>query len=406
MPSISQIRDAFPSLSGETVLLENAGGSQVPLCVANAVRDHMLNDYAQLGAGYPMSDRATSTVDRAHEFVEILVNGAHTGTAILGSSCTSLTTMLSECYGRIIQPGDEIILCQQGHEANIGPWLKLKRFGAVIRWWNVDPETGSLNIADLKKLLNTQTRIVAFPQVSNLLGEIVDVRAVADIAHEFGAKIVVDGVAFAPHRPIDVEAMAADWYVYSTYKVYGPHMGALWGRNDAIAEIDGPNHFFIPRDQAPYVFELGGASHEGCAGILALGDYLTFLAQAEGPCTTAVAHHAFEIMKNLEAPIQSRLIERLLNHSAVRIIGTPSSSVEDRVATISFTHEQHSSTTIVAAAHAANVGIRNGNMYAYRLCEAMNIPVHEGVVRVSAVHYNTVEEIDILMDALDPLLAS
>ena len=403
---MNQIRDAFPSLSGETILLENAGGSQVPLCVANAVRDHMLNDYVQLGAGYPMSDRATSTVDQAHAFVEALVNGTNTGTAILGSSCTSLTTMLSECYGRIIQPGDEIILCQQGHEANIGPWLHLEKYGAVIRWWNVDPETGSLDVDALAKILNQRTRIVAFPQVSNLLGEIVDVRAVADVAHAHGAKVVVDGVAFAPHRPIDVEDLAADWYVYSTYKVYGPHMGALWGRHDAIAEIDGPNHFFIPRDQAPYVFELGGASHEGCAGILALGNYLSFLAQAEGPCTTAIAHRAFEIMRDLEAPVQSRLMERLQNHSAVRIIGTPSSSIEDRVATVSFIHERHSPTTLVAAAHAAKVGIRNGNMYAYRLCEAMNIPVTEGVVRVSAVHYNTIEEIDSLMDALDPLLAS
>ena len=406
IPSIHQIRDAFPSLSGETILLENAGGSQVPTCVANAVRDHMLNDYVQLGAGYPMSDRATSTVDRAHAFVETLINGTESGTAILSSSCTSLTTMLSECYGRIIQPNDEIILCQQGHEANIGPWLNLEKCGAVIRWWNVDPTTGSLNVDDLHELLNERTRIVAFPQVSNLLGEIVDVRAVADAAHAHGAKVVVDGVAYAPHRPIDVEVMAADWYVYSTYKVYGPHMGALWGRAEAIAEIDGPNHFFIPRDQAPYVFELGGASHEGCAGILALGDYLSFLTQTEGPCTTAIAHHAFEIMRDLEAPIQSRLIERLQHHSAVRIIGTPSSSIEDRVATISFIHERHSPSTIVASAHAANVGIRNGNMYAYRLCEAMGIPVEEGVVRVSAVHYNTVEEIDFLMDALDPLLAS
>ena len=113
-----------------------------------------------------------------------------------------------------------------------------------------------------------------------------------------------------------------------------------------------------------------------------------------------------EIMRDLEAPIQSRLIERLQHHSAVRIIGTPSSSIEDRVATISFIHERHTPSTIVAAAHAANVGIRNGNMYAYRLCEAMGIPVEEGVVRVSAVHYNTIEEIDVLMDALDPLLAS
>ena len=406
MPDIKAIRSAFPALSGDTILLENAGGSQVPAGVADAIRKYMLNDYVQLGAGYPASDRATATVAAAHTLVETMLNGHESGTAILGSSCTSLTYMLSDCYARVIKPGDEIILCVQGHEANIGPWLRLERQGAVIRWWDVDPNTGSLDLEDLSELLNDRTRIVAFPHVSNLLGEIVDARAVADLAHAHGAKVVVDGVALAPHRPIDVEALAADWYVYSTYKVYGPHMGALWGRTESIQELEGPNHFFIPRDEAPYVFELGGASHEGCAGILALADYLGFLTGEDGPCTTATAHSAFETMKNLEAPVQTRLMERLRSHPAVRIIGTESDDVEERVATVSFVHERHQPSRIVAEAHAAGVGIRHGNMYAYRLCEAMKIPVEEGVVRISAVHYNTAEEIDRLMDALDPMLSA
>ena len=279
IPSLNTIREAFPSLCGDTILLENAGGSQVPLCVANAVRNHMLNDYVQLGAGYPMSDRATSTVDQAHAFVETMVNGRETGTAILGSSCTNLTTMLSECYGRTIRPGDEIILCQQGHEANIGPWMTLQRHGAVIRWWNVDPKTGSLDVGDLAELLNERTRIVAFPQVSNLLGEIVDVRAVADAQPMPTEQRLLS--TELPSHPT-VQLMFKKWQQIGTYippTKFTDHIWAhLWGTNEALAELDGPNHFFIPRDQAPYVFELGGASHEGCAGILALGTYLSFLA--------------------------------------------------------------------------------------------------------------------------------
>ncbi|MCH2162216.1 MAG: cysteine desulfurase-like protein [Phycisphaerales bacterium] len=406
VPTIDAIRDAFPALTGDTILLENAGGSQVPRCVADRIRDHFLNDYVQLGAGYPMSDRATATVNAAHEFVEMLVNGAETGRAILGSSCTSLTYMLSDCIGRITEAGDEIVLCTQGHEANVGPWLRLAERGAVIRWWDVNPETGSLDLEDLAALLGERTRIVAFPHVSNLLGEIVDARAVADLAHAHGAQVVVDGVAYAPHRPIDVNALAADFYIYSTYKVYGPHMGALWGRNDALARLDGPNHFFIPRTDIPYVFELGGPSHEGCAGILALGEYLRFLAGVDAPCSTTIAHQAFDIMRELEAPVQARLIERLADHPEVRLIGTPSTHTDDRVATISFIHARHAPGTIVKAAHDAGVGIRHGHMYAYRLCERMGIPIDQGVVRVSAVHYNTVAEIDHLMDALDPILTS
>ena len=406
LPTIDAIRDKFPALNGDTILLENAGGSQVPRCVADGIRDHCLNNYVQLGAGYPMSNRATATVDAAHAFVETLVNGADTGRVILGSSCTSLTYMLSDAIGRTIKPGDEIVLCVQGHEANVGPWLRLAERGAVIRWWDVDPETGSLDLDALSTLLNDRTRIVAFPHVSNLLGEIVDARAVADLAHAHGARVVVDGVAYAPHRTIDVEALAADWYVYSTYKVYGPHMGALWGRDDAISELDGPNHFFIPRDEVPYVFELGGASHEGCAGILSLGEYLAFLTGSTGPCTTTIAHQAFDLMRDLETPVQAHLLERLTRHPEVRIIGTPSADPDERVATISFLHARQQPDTIVRAAHAANVGIRNGHMYAWRLCERMGIPVESGVVRVSAVHYNTIAEVDHLMDALDPILSA
>ena len=405
IPSIDAIRAEFPALSGNTILLENAGGSQVPLCVADAVRDYMLNDYVQLDAGYPMSDRATATVKDAHSFVETLLNGVDFGRAILGSSCTSLTTMLSDCYANVLQSGEEIILCEQGHEANIGPWLRLEKQGVVIRWWKVDPATGSLRLEDLEELVNPRTRIVAFPHVSNLLGELVDARGVAEIAHANGARVVVDGVALAPHRSIDVEDLEADWYVYSTYKVYGPHMGALWGRDDAIAELNGPNHFFIPRDEVPYVFELGGSSHEGCAGILALSSYLSFLAGSNELFTTEVAHRAFEVMRELEKPVQHQLIQRLVAHPGVRLVGPTSTDITDRVATVSFLHERVQPSDIVATAHAANVGIRNGHMYAFRLLKAMNIPTETGVVRISAVHYNTTEEIDHLMDSLDPLLS-
>ena len=268
----------------------------------------------------------------------------------------------------------------------------------------MNPDTGSLRLEDLETLLNDRTRIVAFPHVSNLLGEIVDARAVARLAHAHGARVVVDGVALAPHRPVDVQELDADFYVYSTYKVYGPHMGALWGRNDAIAELEAPNHFFIPRDDVPYVFELGGPSHEGCAGINALKTYLAFLCSSSQPLTTESAHKAFGIMRDMEIPIQDRLLQRLTSHQGVRIIGPRSSDINARVATVSFVHERHSPIEIVAAAHAAGVGIRNGHMYAYRLCKAMGIPLDTGVVRVSAVHYNTIEEIDRLMDVLDPML--
>ncbi|MBC02159.1 MAG: cysteine desulfurase-like protein [Phycisphaerae bacterium] len=406
---IERIRSRFPGLDGGTILLENAGGSQVPQSVADAIRDHLLHDYCQLGAGYPASDRATATVELAHRFMNRYVNGEGIGHVVLGSSCTSLMHVLAGSVGRTLRAGDEIVVCEQGHEANIGCWTDLERLGAVIHWWKVDPETGMLDPEDLREILSDRTRIVAFPHASNLLGEIVDVPAITRMVHDAGGRVVVDGVAYAPHRAIDVRSWDVDFYAWSTYKVYGPHMGALFGRSEAFEDLRGPNHFFIADDDLPYKYELGGASHEGCAGLCALGGYLGELAgspvDSADECGTDIVQRAFERMKELEEPVQVRLMDRLAGHSAIRIVGPASSDVDRRVATVSFIHSERSPVEIVASAHASGVGIRHGHMYAHRLCTAMGIDPDPGVVRISAVHYNTISEIDHLMDALDPLLS-
>ena len=401
MPTLDAIRARFPALAGSTVLLENAGGSQVPGEVADAIRRYMLEDYVQLGAGYPMSDRATATVDAAHRFIETLVNGSEVGKVILGPSSTQLCHLIARCLAPRIRPGDEIVLAENGHEANIGPWLGLADRGATIRWWKVDREAGDCTLAGLEAVLGPRTRLVAFPHVSNLLGAVADVEAITRRAHAAGARVFVDGVAFAPHRTIDVSRWDVDWYVYSTYKVYGPHMGALFGRADALAELEGPNHFFIPKDHVPYKFELGGANHEGCAALLALAGCLAFLAgQADGSCHRATIEAAFGRMTALEAPLQQRLVEGLSAIPGVRLVGPADTSVAGRVPTVSFLHARRSPSAIVRAVQERGIGIRYGHMYAYRLCEALGIGTDEGVVRISAVHYNSPAEVDRAVDAV------
>jgi len=406
-------RHLFPALADDFVFLENAGGSQVTAAVADAIREHLLHDCCQLGAGYPASDRATATVDRAHRFMDRFVNGEGLGRVVLGSSSTSLLHVLAHAFAPTIEAGDEVIVCEQGHEANIGCWTGLESRGAVIRWWRVDPATGSLSLDDLQTLLSERTRIVAFPHVSNLLGEIVDVAAATALAHRVGAKVVVDGVAFAPHRAIDVAAWGCDFYAWSMYKVYGPHMGGLFGRFDAFAELRGPNHFFIPEDELPYKYELGGASHEGCAGLNALAPLLGVLAEHPrgehldaDACDRPTIEAAFEAMTELETPVQTRLLERLSAMPGVTIVGPASARPEDRVATVSFVHDRVDPATLVAAARAAGVGIRHGHMYAHRLCTAMGIDPEPGVIRVSAVHYNRVDEADRVCDAIEHAIAA
>ncbi len=359
----------------------------------------MLGTYVQLGAPYEVSRTSTETVQQAHEFVTRFMNGEGLGTVILGPSTTQLITMLAECYSRLLNPGDEVIICETAHEANAGPWARLSRFGVVVKTWRVDPRTFQCSLHDLEALLNPKTRLVAFPHVSNLLGEVVDVPAITDLVHRHGARVVVDGVAYAPHRAIDVAAWNVDYYVYSTYKVFGPHMAALFGRSEALAELEGPNHDFLPSGDA-YKFELGGANHEGCAGLLGLADYLGFLAGGGDGHTRPVIDRAWDVVDELEAALTEQLIDALSANPRVRIIG-PSHAGRERVSTISFLHETLSPPQITARTDAANIGIRYGHMYAYRLCQALGIDTEVGVVRVSPLHYNTADEIDRLLRVMD-----
>jgi len=389
-----RIRAQFPALAGNTVYLENAGGSQVPAVVADSIRDYMLTSYVQLGAGYPLSHRATELVDEAHDFVRLMMNGKD-GEVILGPSTSALLKMLAVSYAQVLKPGSEIIVAQTGHEANVGPWKMLDRHGFTLRWWEMDPANCTCSLSDLENLLSDRTALVAFPHVSNLLGEIVDIEAITSLTHAAGARVVVDGVAYAPHRAMDVSAWNVDWYAYSTYKVYGPHMAAL----------PGPNHFFVPDEELPYKFELGGANHEGCAGICGLRDYLATLIGEADPraLDRAAIEQAFGIMTACELPLQARLIEYLRSRDDVRIIG-PTDDGDSRVGTISFVHDSKSSAEITAAVDRSGIGIRHGHMYAYHLCEAAGLDPEDGVVRTSLVHYNTPEEIERLIEVFQEVL--
>ncbi len=393
------VRAWFPSLSSGFAYLENAGGSQVPGVVAEAMHHYLLNSYVQIGAGYQQSQTATETVAEAHRFVAQFMNADDRGPIVLGSSATQLINLAATAIGETIQTGDEIVVAISNHEANIGAWLRLEQRGATVRFWDVDPESTLLLLEDLTRLLTSRTRLVVVPHVSNLLGDVLDIEAVVKLAKPFGAQVFCDGVAYAPHRAIDVAKCGVDWYVYSTYKVYGPHMAALFGTNEAFATLRGPNHFFI--GGLPGQFELGSLNHEGCAGILALRPYLQFLAgkRADEPETVRLA---YETMRRLEAPATERLLSYLRSKSDVRIIG--SASGNDAVGIVSFVHHSLTSPQIVAAVDAHPIGIRYGHMYAYRLLQQLGIDPLTGVVRVSLAHYNTVEEIERLIEVLEAIL--
>lgn len=404
-PDIQAIRRQFPSLKSGTVFFENAGGTQMPRVVADAIHHYLLNTYVNTGAGYEASKAATKVVQDAHAFINLFMNGVETGHTALGHSTSMLCRILADCYAEILQPGDEIIIAENSHESNVGPWVRLARWGFKVTFWKLDRQSQTCRIEDLEKLLNPRVKIVAFPKVSNILGEIADAARIVKLAHAAGAQAVVDGVAYAPHHPVDVAALDADWYVYSTYKVFGPHMAALYGKREAFARLNGPNHFFIPKDKWPGKFELGGACHEGCAGLLAIGKYLNFLAGRDeaAPVARQTILDAYETIRAQELKLQQKLIGYLQTKPQVRIVG-PNHAEPSRISLVCFVHQTKPSNEIVAQTDRAGIGIKYGHMAAWRLCEALGFDPTIGVVRASLAHYNTVEEIDRLIEVLERTL--
>jgi cysteine desulfurase family protein (TIGR01976 family) len=416
MISREAIRAMYPALESATAFLDNAGGSQLPGVVIEAMTRYLRESYVQLGADYAVSVRATATVAAAHRFVKRFMNAAADGEVILGASTSQLVFTLAQAHARVLKAGDEIIISEASHESNVGAWANMgQEDGArpvvVVKLWRVDRRTGEPDVEHLKELLSPRTKLVCFPHVSNVFGHVADVAGITRLVHDRGARVLVDGVAYAPHRAIDVSAWGVDWYVYSTYKVFGPHMAAVFGSREALAPLTGPNHFFIPKTELPRKFELGGVSHEGAAGILALDHFLrdvageARLADVLAPDARfdhGVAKRAFDMMERLEAPLFARLIEFLKTKRGVRIIGP--SDGQDRVGIVSFVREGKSSKSIAQAGNARGLGFRFGNFYAYRLCQAIGLDPADGVVRVSFCHYNTMDEVERLIGFLDEAL--
>ena len=398
----AQVRACFPSLASGFGFLDNAGGSQVPAVVIDAMADYCRTSYVQTGANYPASVSTKRTLDDAHAFVAEFVNAGPTGGVILGASSTALVHLLATAFGETLQPGDEIIVADSNHEGNATPWYRLERFGIKVTAWPVDPASMTCELASLEPLLGPRTRVVAFPHVSNLTGIIADVRAISDRVRAAGALTVCDGVAFAPHRAIDVQALGCDFYFYSTYKVFGPHLGAMFGRQAAWAPLTGPNHVFIAKDSFPSKWELGSISYEGCAGVFGLRAYLALLA-GESYAGHATVRRAFARIAELEHEPHERLYSYLAEKPGVRIIG-PRAFGPDAVGTISFSHATKSAAEIAHAVNRRELGMKHGNFYSVRLLRALGLGTDDGVARVSLVHYNSVDEIDRLTGVLEEIL--
>lgn len=217
---INFVREQFPALERDFVFMDNAGGSQVLKQVTNKITDYLLHSNVQLGASYAVSQEAGDRLKSSTEVVSELINASRPEEIVIGSSTTMLMRILSLSISKNWEKGDEIIVTNTDHEANVSPWTDLEKSGFKVKIWHVNPESLELDTKDLEHLLTEKTKLVAVTHASNVLGTINPVKQYAEIVHKAGALICVDGVAYAPHRKVDVQGLDADFYTFSWYKTY------------------------------------------------------------------------------------------------------------------------------------------------------------------------------------------
>lgn len=405
--NLDQIRAEFPALAGDTVFLDNAGGSQVLKRVADRVRDYLLTSSVQLGASYAASQRAGEKVLAARRAVAELINAPHDDEVVMGGATTALMFILTQALLPGVRPGDEIIVTNSDHEANIGGWMRLAQAGAVIKVWEVNRDSLALELADLDRLLSPRTTWLAMTQASNILGTVNPVEEVARRVHAAGGRVCVDAVAYAPHRLVDVQACGADVVVFSFYKVFGPHYAVMWGRRELLLALPSLNHFFIGPEVIPYKLQPGNVNYELSYGCIGIHEYLCDTGTALG--ATGTPRQRMQAAFDAFAAHEDRLAERLLGwlrgRRSVRIVGRPSATDGQRVPTISFVVANTPSESIVRHVDGHGIGIRFGDFYARRLIESLGLQGQGGVVRVSMAHYNTEAEIDRLIDAFEEVVA-
>jgi cysteine desulfurase family protein (TIGR01976 family) len=418
---LAAIRREFPALDDSVAYLDNAGGSQVLRRVADRVHEYLLTSSVQLGATYRQSQLAAERVLAARRAVAELINAPHDDEVVMGGATTALIFLLTQALCSEIRPGDEIIVTQSDHEANIGGWMRLQQAGASIKVWRVDPDSLELELEDLQRLLSPRVRWVALTWASNILGTINPVPEIARLVHAAGGRLCVDAVAYAPHRLVDVQASGADVVVFSFYKVFGPHYAVLWGRRELLLSLPSLNHFFIGPEVIPYKLQPGNVNYELSYGCIGIHEYLRDTGTALGAAGNARQRMqvAFDAFAQHEDALAERLLAWLRGKRAVRIIGhaTTKDAVRKdavrqdtvrqdavRVPTISFVVAGVQSESIVRHVDAHGIGIRYGDFYARRLIEALGLQANGGVIRASIAHYNTAGEIDRLIQHLDEVI--
>ena len=379
---VAAVRGRFSALENELVFFDGPGGSQVPDEVIAAIADYLRTSNANVSGPYSTSRRTEELVDESR-----LAGGEFLGCSpeevVFGANMTTLNFALSRTVGRELEAGDEIVVTQLDHDGNVSPWLELARdLELEVRVAAIRDDT-SLDLDDLQAQLSDRTRVVAFPWASNAVGTLVDVARVAELAHSVGALAWVDAVHYAPHGPIDVAAIGADVLICSPYKYFGPHLGLAFARAELLERWR--PYKVRPAADTPlgHKFETGTLPHELLAGFVAAVRYLDSIG------FDAIAAHERELGERFLAGLPA----------SCTLYGLP--TMERRVPTFCFNVEGLSPLEGATRLGERGLAVWRGNYYAVEVMNRLGLP--EGAVRAGMLHYNTVEEVDRLLDALASL---
>jgi cysteine desulfurase family protein (TIGR01976 family) len=392
--SIEEIRAEFPGLLEGAVMLDGAAGTLVPTAVIDAVSNALRLSVANVHGEFAGSRRSTETVAAARDAIADLLGG-NAGGVVLGPNMTTLTFHLADALSRDWTPGNEVVVTALDHDANVRPWvLAAERAGATVRWAEFDTDTGELAPEAFDGLIGGRTRLVAVTAASNAIGTKPDVRAITDRAHAAGALTYVDGVHATPHGPIDVGALGADFYACSTYKLFGPHTGAVIADPEQLSRLR-PAKLAPAPDAVPERFERGTPPFELLAGVTAAIDWIAGLTDAAGTrrerliaALSAVETHLSELL----APA----LGGLADIPGVRVLGAP----RRRTSTISFVIDGRHPRDIARALAEEGIAVWAGDNYAYELMRRFGLHDSGGAVRSSIVLYNDRNDVDRLLTAV------
>jgi cysteine desulfurase family protein (TIGR01976 family) len=412
------IRRQFPALKRSAIFFDNPGGTQISKNSLDRIEKYLINCNANHGGAFATSTESDALVGEARQAVADFLNASRPEEIVFGPNMTTLTFGISRALGRTFKAGDTLVVTRLDHDANISPWLMVAEDrGCKIRWVDFHPEDCTLDLEDFKAALAEKPRLVAVGYASNAVGTINPLAEIIPLAHQVGALVYVDAVQYAPHGPIDVRRLDCDFLVCSAYKLFGPHMGALYGRYDLLNNLTAYRVRPAPA-LPPGKFETGTGNFEGMAGVLGALEYLEWLGDKYGEEQHDLYSKTYQgrrltfkqaagAIQTCEFEISRTLINALGNVPGLKLYGIDDENrVAERVPTFSFTLQGWTPRQVAERLGEKGIYVWDGNFYALAVTDRLGLENQGGLIRVGATHYNTLEEVYRLEQALHELAGS